>query len=304
VHGDVYGETREDVERAEIDVSPIPPVDVPGLEERAAAADAEARERREGMGVSGSGRDQIPRRRLDLPEVDAPPAERKGKPNPLQRTPQKRHPMQRRPYLEADPYEEATTPPPPPDLEDVPVETTPPKKADTSAGRARKMDVESAPPDNPLIKESYRMLGKMEQADKAALMKYFDEANIKYFGGSVDPTVVAWCAVYLNAVLTKAGYVPLDTESYAAREYMNYGTEGTGRVGDIAVWDNHVGIVVEGGNIIKILGGNQKDGVTIADKVDIDKKTNFLGYRKPMATRTSRRNSRTSRGNSRFADMR
>lgn len=162
-------------------------------------------------------------------------------------------------------------PPLPPDLVDVPVQTTPIQP--TSAGQQP----------TPLIQEANKWLGKMEAADKNDLMKYFDEAEIKYFGQSVDPTKVPWCAVFLNAALKKSGYKPLATDTYSARGFMKYGTESTGQVGDIAVWENHVGIVVEVGETIKILGGNQKDGVTITEKSEIDKKANgFLGYRTPI----------------------
>lgn len=283
----------------------IPPIEHPG--NRAAAEAAHQRVEADRAGQRES-RILVPRREIDLPEVEAPRAERKGKPNPLPRKTGGRDYMRWR--EEQGGIETQTTPPPPPDLEGVPVETTPPEptqRADTSSGRARTMKAEAAPPDNPLVKEAYRMVGKMEDTDKAALMKYFDDAKIKYFGESVDPTIVAWCAVYLNAALIKAGYVPLDTETYAARGFMNYGTEGTGAVGDIIVYDNHVGIIVQkSGSVIKILGGNQKDGVTVIDKSELDKKMSeqgkaFLGYRKPVQTRGSRRN---PRGRSRFSDVR
>ena len=278
----------------------FPPIEHPGNREMAEAAHRWIEEEER---IPRESRIMVDRHGSGVPGVEAPRAERRARPNRTERIPQRRHPMQRRPYLEADPYE-TMSPPPPPDLSDVPVETTPPKvetkqpaqRRDTSSGRRLTIESESAPPDNALVKEAYRMVGKMEKADKEALMKYFDSANIKYFGESVDPTVVAWCAVYLNAALKKAGYVPLDTDTYAARGYMNYGTEGTGAVGDIVVWENHVAIIVQKmGNVIKVLGGNQKDGVTIANKADLDAKMTFLGYRKPVQSEQSRGNSRNTR---------
>lgn len=373
VHGDVYGESREDVERAEIEVAPIPPTEIPGLDAKAAAADAEARRRREGMGASQR-RPLIPRNpspalpETELPKIDTPPAERNGKPNPIPTdTSMGRFRQMERDDKRAESYVDklmaegitatdailqralkdgmdvdailkhlqlrggrptdtsvgrfrtgrmygtpppegymsiGMAPPPPPDLEDVPVETTPPKQeksqiSDTSVGRKRAMGMDATTPDNPLLKEAYKMLGKMELKDKTALMKYFDAANLKYFGESIDPTIVAWCAVYLDAVLKNAGYTSLKTGTYRAKEYMNYGTEGTGAVGDIAVWENHVGIVVEvGDGVVKILGGNQKDGVTIVDKKYLDNATNFLGYRKPVKADAG-----SSRKRSRFTGM-
>ena len=237
-------------------------------------------------------------------QIQPPPAERKGKPDASQ--PQADTSTGRYRRMESDdvrskqtqmlnpPAErsvgrfrelEAETPPPPPNLDDVRVSKTPIKsiaQADTSTGRYRRMesdDVRSK--QTPLITEANKWVGKMEDKDKTSLMKYFDAQGISYFGESVDPTKVFWCAVFLNAALIKSGYEPLKTETYAAREFMTYGTESTGNVGDIAVWKNHTGIVVQVGNKIKILGGNQKDGVTIADKDEIDKNADFLGYRKP-----------------------
>ena len=281
----------------------LPPASMPATEIQGLGEHADAmRNHATGRGQRFT-QEQVPRqntiRRLPAPELEdvenvgsveilPPQAERRGKPNPIGTT---RQPGRRRALPSADTQEEGTTPPPPPNLEDVKVETTPvkpkstAKRADTSMGKFRKMEADDTRGGwTPLVVSANRWVGKNEQKDKTALMKYFDAHGIEYNGKSFDPTKTPWCAAFLNAALMDAGYEPLATNSYAAREYINYGTEGTGEVGDIAVWQNHVGIVLSvAGDKIRILGGNQKDGVTIIDKSELDKKTNFLGYRTPVA---------------------
>ena len=252
----------------------VPAIPAPGVSERAEEAHEQAKSRWKRPG----GQNTIPRRE----PVEPPPAERKGKSNRLENPPAERSVGRFREM-------EAEAPPPPPDLDNVRASKTPIKsvKSDTSSGsryKRTKSDTVMAKQSSttPLINEANKWVGKMEKKDKTSLMKYFDAQGIEYFGESFDPTTTPWCAAFLESALKKAGYETLGTETYAAREYMKYGTESTGEVGDIAVWENHVGIVVKFGTKIKILGGNQKDGVTIVDKEELDKKTRFLGYRTPV----------------------
>ena len=232
-----------------------------------------------------------PQRTSRWSTVKPPEAQRKGTPEPLQPRPDTS--MGRFREIEAETPIEAT-PPPPPDLDNVPVSTTPVRsQADIDYRRKRDRSmrrgkgVSAAEPPNPIISVANQYLGWTETKNTKELTALFDEQGVKYFGESVNPKDVAWCVAFLNAVLSKAGYTPLATETLTAAEYADYGTEGTGEVGDVAVWDNHVGFVTKVGKDVLILGGNQKDGINIVKKSQLDAKTNFIGYRKPVKPQAS-----------------
>jgi uncharacterized protein (TIGR02594 family) len=85
----------------------------------------------------------------------------------------------------------------------------------------------------------------------------------------------AWCSSFVNWVMAQAGFEP--TRSAAAKSWLKWSggrlldlAKENPRLGDIVVfhrgksWQGHVGFYVgEYGGYIKVLGGNQKDQVSI-----------------------------------------
>lgn len=108
-------------------------------------------------------------------------------------------------------------------------------------------------------------------------------------GKKLDPAKTAWCAAYVNAVLAASGVE--GTDSNLARSFLNFGTETTKpKRGDLAVftrgdpngWQGHVGfyageVTKNGQKYIKVLGGNQSDGVNEA----LYPANRLLSYRRP-----------------------
>ena len=103
----------------------------------------------------------------------------------------------------------------------------------------------------------------------------------------VDPARIPWCAGFVNAILSRAGYE--GTGSLMARSFLGYGIPTTyPREGDIAVFSRgknssagHVGFYVgeetlDGVKYIKVLGGNQNREVSVA----YYPANKLLGYRK------------------------
>jgi uncharacterized protein (TIGR02594 family) len=103
----------------------------------------------------------------------------------------------------------------------------------------------------------------------------------------VDPARIPWCAGFVNAILSRAGYE--GTGSLMARSFLGYGIPTTyPREGDIAVFSRgknssagHVGFyvgeeTVDGVKYIKVLGGNQNKEVSVA----YYPANKLLGYRK------------------------
>ena len=91
----------------------------------------------------------------------------------------------------------------------------------------------------------------------------------------VKDDAVAWCAAFVGAMIKRAGGKP--TGSLAARSYLDWGVEvdrKDARPGDIAVfrrgnstWQGHVGFLVKDrGDKLDVLGGNQRDSVSIASQ--------------------------------------
>ena len=93
----------------------------------------------------------------------------------------------------------------------------------------------------------------------------------------IDPEETPWCAAMLSACLKASDKPALGLR---ARDYADYGEEGDGSVGNIAVWRSHVGVVCdEEGNII---GGNVSNMVKQSPPAGSEKDwfRNFLGFRK------------------------
>lgn len=113
-----------------------------------------------------------------------------------------------------------------------------------------------------------KQLGMNERDQNAALTEYMANGGV-----NLDPAVTAWCAAYMNATLAQAGYE--GTGSNLARSFETWGNEVTDpQKGDVAVFwrgspeagTGHVGFF-DGYNedgTIRVLGGNQGDGVSIA----------------------------------------
>jgi len=95
---------------------------------------------------------------------------------------------------------------------------------------------------------------------------------------SVDPDGTAWCADLVSQSLKHAGKPALGLR---AREYANYGEEGDGSVGDLAVWQGHIGVVV---NENEVIGGNVSNEVKRSphpgNYPDKDWFPRFIGFRK------------------------
>lgn len=95
----------------------------------------------------------------------------------------------------------------------------------------------------------------------------------------VDPVRTEWCAAFVNAVLSETGIPGSETVSdypLTARSFLNWGTPTKNpEPGDIVIfprgkeaWQGHVGFylrsqVIDGKEYYYILGGNQKNKVSI-----------------------------------------
>jgi uncharacterized protein (TIGR02594 family) len=111
-------------------------------------------------------------------------------------------------------------------------------------------------------------LGMNERDQNAALAEFMANGGV-----NLDPAVTAWCAAYVNATLAQTGQK--GTGSNMARSFLDWGQEVTEpQKGDLAVFQRgdpngpygHVGFF-DGYNedgTIRVLGGNQGDGVSIA----------------------------------------
>lgn len=91
-----------------------------------------------------------------------------------------------------------------------------------------------------------------------------------------------WCSAFMCAMAFLASQP--STKSAAAISWMNYGIDGDGSVGDIAilkrVGGHHVAFVnkpyAKGDRLINLLGGNQGSAVSIEDF----KAENLIGFRR------------------------
>lgn len=119
-----------------------------------------------------------------------------------------------------------------------------------------------------LISTAQRFNGFSENnaSQRAGLMDFFKSAGI-----NVDPKMVAWCAAFVNAVLSANG-LP-GTGALNARSFLNYGQDATSnpQTGDIVVLrrgnnaaQGHVGFFqgFDGNGNVRVLGGNQGNEVS------------------------------------------
>jgi uncharacterized protein (TIGR02594 family) len=125
-----------------------------------------------------------------------------------------------------------------------------------------------------------QQIGLNERDQNAALQDYLSTGGV-----NLDPAVTAWCAAYVNATLAQTGQK--GTGSNMARSFMDWGTGvDQPQKGDLAVFSRgdpngpygHVGFF-EGYNpdgTIRVLGGNQGDGVSVASYSADD----LLGFRR------------------------
>ncbi len=129
-----------------------------------------------------------------------------------------------------------------------------------------------------------KQLGMNERDQNAALAEYMANGGV-----NLDPAVTAWCAAYVNATLAQTGQK--GTGSNMARSFLDWGTEvSEPQRGDLAIFTRgdpngpygHVGFF-DGYNedgTIRVLGGNQGDGVSIASYSADD----LLGFRRGEGT--------------------
>jgi uncharacterized protein (TIGR02594 family) len=122
------------------------------------------------------------------------------------------------------------------------------------------------------------MIGKTE-AD-AAIKDYLATGGV-----NLDPTTTAWCAAAVNSALAQSGQK--GTGSNMARDFLKWGGGvDQPQKGDLAVFSRgdpngpygHVGFF-DGYNqdgSIRVLGGNQSDGVSVASYG----KDRLLGFRR------------------------
>jgi len=116
-----------------------------------------------------------------------------------------------------------------------------------------------------LVATARRFSGMNETANRGSLQDFFKSNGI-----NVDPKMTAWCAAFVNAVLATNGIA--GTGSLSAKSFLGFGQEvkGEPKVGDIVILnrggnpsDGHVGFFqgFDAQGRVKVLGGNQKDGV-------------------------------------------
>ena len=98
----------------------------------------------------------------------------------------------------------------------------------------------------------------------------------KFFPRANDDSKVAWCSIFMHQITQESGYkIPRDGQSGLARSWLKHGSPITldeAQVGDIVIfWRGsldssfgHVALYVnDRGNGIRVLGGNQSNGVNI-----------------------------------------
>lgn len=116
--------------------------------------------------------------------------------------------------------------------------------------------------------------------DEIGTLEWADGSNPKvvaYFRDAGQPGVkddaTAWCAAFVGAMLARAG--SRGTGTLLARDYLKWGRAvdlSDAQPGDIVVfrrgtssWQGHVGFLVgRNGAFLDVLGGNQRDQVSIA----------------------------------------
>ena len=128
---------------------------------------------------------------------------------------------------------------------------------------------------------------------KLGMNEYQDRTALRQYVG-VDPRYTEWCAAFVNAVLADSNMINLQDMNHpqplTARSFLDWGQPvEKPQPGDIVVfprgtsdWEGHVGFYVgweqkaDGRVFWKILGGNQKDSVSI----DLYPASKALGIRR------------------------
>jgi len=116
-------------------------------------------------------------------------------------------------------------------------------------------------------------------ANNARILEYHEKTNLK---ATDDET--PWCAAFVGWCLNEARIMGSNLAN--ARSDTDWGQRSEARLGGIAVlwrgepngWQGHVGFLVgEGGGEIRLLGGNQRDSVSIEPYAA----NRLIGYRWP-----------------------
>ena len=112
--------------------------------------------------------------------------------------------------------------------------------------------------------------GLHEVKDTSQLRKLFTQADASI---NIDPSNAPWCAAFINACEKLAGKNP--PMKLNARSFLQYGAKidlKNAKRGDIVIfsrggstWQGHVAYLdgIEPDGIIRTLGGNQSDSVSI-----------------------------------------
>lgn len=121
---------------------------------------------------------------------------------------------------------------------------------------------------------------------QSRILEYFRASG----HGKIISDETAWCAAFVNWALLRAGI--RGTMALNARSFLGWGKASEARLGAVCVfsrgnspWLGHVGFYVgETDSHLRILGGNQSDGVTIANYP----KSRLIGVRWPRTVGGSR----------------
>lgn len=135
--------------------------------------------------------------------------------------------------------------------------------------------------ENQLVSAGQKYLGLDENQQKSYIQKLLKQNDINYNGKEIDPSQFPWCASFIASVLNEAGYeIPNGADKLRARKYIKYGTPSDGKIGDLMVFDGHVGIVakIEDNGDIWIVGGNQ------GDRIELKKIQERMNYSNDPAT--------------------
>lgn len=132
---------------------------------------------------------------------------------------------------------------------------------------ADKQPKEAAVDPHPWLTKMLEWEGKDEVDDNEELSAFL----------GVDPEETPWCAAMLTSCLAQTGQKYLGLR---ARDYADYGEEGDGAIGDIAVWRSHVGVVCDDDG--SVIGGNVSNMVRKSPSAGSSKDwfRNFIGFRR------------------------
>lgn len=132
-------------------------------------------------------------------------------------------------------------------------------------------------------------LGVREVRGRGANPRVVEYFKASGHGGIISDET-AWCSAFINWAMAKAGIK--GTMALNARSWLKWGKECKGTPGAVVVfsrgnsnWQGHVGFWLgESGNMVRVIGGNQSDGVT----VNMYPKSRIIGIRWPATLGTSR----------------